>query len=304
MNVTVRQFTGCILGLATGDALGAPYEGGFVEQLVWWFIRRTPDGSLRWTDDTQMTLDLAESLLNEGGLNPDALAKRFAASYRWSRGYGPAAAKILKRIRRGEPWQQAAVAIYKDGSFGNGAAMRAPVLALWFPHDREKIMAAARTSASVTHAHPLGIEGAILIAVSAQALLEGQTKMQVLDTVEPIASSEPYAKRLKTIRTWLESEQMPSPSEVARVLGNKITAPASCPTAVYIALRHLNAPFETMMDFIRACRGDVDTIAAMAGALWGIVNGPDRLPSVRLEDHDRLQNVALQLYQRYIGSST
>lgn len=300
MNLTADQFTGCMLGLATGDALGAPYEGGPLERLIWWFIGRTSDRFLRWTDDTQMALDLAESLLVEDGIRPEALAKRFASSYRWSRGYGPGAARVLKRIRRGEPWQQASKAVYAEGSYGNGAAMRAPILALFFAGDRDGLIAAARNSASVTHAHTLGIEGAVLIALAAHALLERRPAAQVLDIVQTDCSAPQLSERMKTVRAWIESEEMPSPREVATKLGNGITAPTSCPTAIYVALRHIKMPFEAMMKFIIASRGDVDTIGAMAGALWGIFNGAERLPQVRLEDRELLVDVATRMFRRHL----
>jgi poly(ADP-ribose) glycohydrolase ARH3 len=54
-----------------------------------------------------MTIDVIESLLACGRVDQDDLARRFAKSYRWSRGYGPGAAKVLRRIRRGQPWQEA-----------------------------------------------------------------------------------------------------------------------------------------------------------------------------------------------------
>ena len=54
-----------------------------------------------------------------------------------------------------------------------------------------------------------------------------------------------------------------------------------------------------MMNFIISCRGDVDTIGAMAGALWGIANGAQRLPSVRLEARDRLVDVATRMFQQH-----
>jgi poly(ADP-ribose) glycohydrolase ARH3 len=269
-----------------------------VEQLVWWFIGRTTDGCHRWTDDTQMALDLAESLLAEGMVRPDALAKRFASSYRWSRGYGPGAARVLKRIRRGEPWEQASKAVYVEGSYGNGAAMRAPVLALFYARDRAGLLAAAHSSAQVTHGHPLGIEGAVLITLAAHGLLMGHSTSQVLDVVQVQCATPQFSERLKTVRAWLESEATPSPREVATKLGNGITATTSCPTAFYIALRHLKTSFEAMIKFIIACRGDVDTIGAMAGALWGIVNGAERLPQVRLEARDRVTEVASRLFQR------
>lgn len=303
MNFTADQFAGCMLGLATGDALGAPHEGGLLERLVWWFIGRTSDGCLRWTDDTQMALDLAESLLGEDGVRPEALATRFASSYRWSRGYGAGAARVLKRIRRGEPWQQASRAVYAEGSYGNGAAMRAPVLALFYARDRDGLIAAARCSARVTHAHPLGVEGAVLIALAAHALLEGRPAAQVLDIVRTECSAPQLSERMKTVRAWIESEEMPRPKEVATTLGNGITAPTSCPTALYVALRHLKTSFEAMMEFIIACRGDVDTIGAMAGALWGIANGAERLPQVRLEARDVLVDVATRLFRRHLQSA-
>ena len=53
------------------------------------------------------------------------------------------------------------------------------------------------------------------------------------------------------------------------------------------------------MQFIIACRGDVDTISAMAGALWGIVNGAERLPQVRLEERDLLVDVATRMFGRH-----
>lgn len=299
MHGTLDSFVGCMLGLATGDALGAPHEGGPLERLLWRMIGRTSDGCLRWTDDTQMALDLAESLLKEGGVRPEALATQFAASYRWSRGYGPGAAKVLKRIRRGEPWESASTSVYAGGSYGNGAAMRAPVLALFFPSDRHALVDAARSSARVTHAHPLGIEGAVLIALAAHALLEGRSPSQVLELVRAECATPKFAERLKTVALWIESGNAPVPREVAITLGNGITAPSSCPTALHIALRHLQAPFETMMQFIIACRGDVDTIGAMAGALWGIVNGPSRLPPIRLEARDTITDVATRIFQRH-----
>jgi poly(ADP-ribose) glycohydrolase ARH3 len=303
MDLTADQFAGCMLGLATGDALGAPFEGGPIERLVWRVIGRTSDRSLRWTDDTQMALDLAESLLKEDGVCPDALAKQFATSYRWSRGYGRGTARVLKRIRRGEPWQEASKAVYPEGSYGNGAAMRAPVLALFFARNREELVAATRSSSRVTHAHPLGVEGAVLIALAAHALLEGRTA-ELLDIVQTECSAPELSERLKLVRSWIESEEAPGPRDVARKLGNGITAPTSCPTALYVALRHMNNSFYAMMEFIIACRGDVDTIGAMAGALWGIANGAERLPQVHFEARDALTDVAMGMFQRRLRSAT
>lgn len=302
--VTADRFAGCLLGLATGDALGAPHEGGVLERLVWRLIGRTRDGHIRWTDDTQMALDLARSLLDKDGVDAPVIARRFASSYRWSRGYGPGAARVLKRIRRGEDWETASKVSYPEGSYGNGAAMRAPVLALFFPSDREALVNAARCSARVTHAHPLGIEGAILIGLTAQALLQGEAQGKVLGIAREECAAHEIVDRLNVAASWIETDASPDPREVSTTLGNGMTAPTSCPTALYIALRHLDRSFEEMMRFTIECGGDVDTIGSMAGALWGIANGASRLPPARLEARDTIETVASKLFDRYLSIGT
>ena len=95
------KFIGTFIGLSLGDALGAPYEGGFIERFLWKFFAKTPTGKMRWTDDTQMSIDLAESILEKNTVDQNHLALKFASSYKWSRGYGPAASKVLKSINKG-----------------------------------------------------------------------------------------------------------------------------------------------------------------------------------------------------------
>ena len=69
-NESIERFQGSILGLALGDALGAPLEGGLIERFTWQCISVGTRTKLRWTDDTQMSLDTAESLLANGSLDP------------------------------------------------------------------------------------------------------------------------------------------------------------------------------------------------------------------------------------------
>lgn len=294
------QYAGCLLGLALGDALGAPHEGGPLERALWRLLGTTRAGEARYTDDTQMSLDLAESLLEHGGVDADALALRFAASYRWSRGYGPAAARLLRRIRKGTPWRQANRSVYPDGSLGNGGAMRAPVLGLYFHGQPARLFDAARRTAEITHAHPLGIEGAQIVAAATAAALATRDWRPVLDAAAGVAASAEFAGRLAVARDWLAAGETPPPAEVRKRLGSGITAPQSCVTAVYLGLRFGDLPFDELLAFVAACRGDVDTIGAMAGALWGARNGAARLPApalARLEGRARIEAVALRLHE-------
>jgi poly(ADP-ribose) glycohydrolase ARH3 len=296
------RYSGCMLGLALGDACGAPFEGGPVERLLWQLIGSTTKGDMRWTDDTQMSLDLAESLIDKGVLDPDDVARRFAGSYRWSRGYGPGAAKLLKRIRRGQPWQHANRAIFPAGSFGNGGAMRAPVIGLLHAWQPDKLADAARLSASITHAHPLGMEGAVLIATATALALGGQASTVILQGAAGACSLEPFTARLAVAGAALRADAALSPAEVRRQLGNGIAAAESCVTALYLALRFRDRPFADLLAFVAACGGDADTISAMAGAIWGAANGAMALPPpllARLEQADRVRAAADSMHTMY-----
>ena len=299
--VTLDRFQGCLLGLALGDALGAPHEGGLLERALWRLIGRTRQGERRWTDDTQMSIDLAESLLENEGLDPDDAARRFASSYRWSRGYGPAAAKLLKRIARGADWRDSNRAVYPEGSFGNGGAMRAPVIGLFYSSRPGELVEAARLSASITHAHPLGIEGAVLIATATASVLRDRASLDLLQEVTAVCTLTPFRSRLQLAEGWLKSGTDIPVKDVRRQLGNRISASESCVTALYCALRFRDGSFDRMQQFVASCRGDVDTIGAMAGAVWGAANGITRLPAEglgKLEQRSRLTELASALYGR------
>ncbi|MBF2053496.1 MAG: ADP-ribosylglycohydrolase family protein [Candidatus Sericytochromatia bacterium] len=296
-----NAYRGCLLGLALGDAAGAPYEGGPLERALWGLLGHTRTGKHRWTDDTQMTLDLGESLLVCQGLNPDHLAEAFARSYRWHRGYGPGMARLLKRIRRGESWQQANRAVYPDGSFGNGAAMRAPVLALFYFSQPAELLAAARQSAEITHAHPLGVAGAVLLASATAALLRGSSDLDFIAQAVKDAAAPVFETQWQEIQGWQAAGHLPEARELARSLGNGMTAASSCMTALYLAWRFRALPFEDLLHFARRLGGDVDTLCAMSGALWGAANGAEALPQERLqrlEQLERLQALADALYQQ------
>lgn len=299
MNLTLDQFVGCMVGLATGDALGAPYEGGPVERLVWRLLGKASGGCMRWTDDTQMTLDLANSLLSYSRVCQNDLASRFASSYRWSRGYGPGTARVLKQIRRGTSWEIASKAVYPEGSYGNGAAMRSAVLALFFANDEKRMLQSVRETSVVTHSHPIGIDAATMISLATSFLLHRIEPRELYARLIANASTSEIRDRLVLAASWYDSNACPTAREVVSRLGNGVSAQTSCPTAIYIAIRHLNQSFESMIAFAIACRGDVDTIGAMAGALWGASEGASKLPAIMLESHDEIVDIATRLFHRY-----
>ena len=305
-----QRTTGSLLALALGDAMGAPYEGGWPERLLWRALGRTRQGLRRTTDDTQMNKDVAQSMLACYGLQPDDAAARFAASYRWSRGYGPGAARVLKHIAKGEPWQQARLRVYALGSWGNGGAMRAPVVALWVQSqlqgDCALSVSLAREQASITHAHPLAQDGAALIAAAVHTAWEMQATSLPADlwfqkVVQHANVTNPnrWASRMAQAVHWLQPPAAaPGPREVAAQLGNGISALDSCVTSLYLAARFIRSDFQQLLEFVQRMGGDADTIAAMAGSIYGATRGEASLPAdvlATLEDRADLRQLALQL---------
>ncbi len=98
-----ERFAGCLLGLAVGDALGAPFEGlpadaiargyGSADEL----IENPPPGELWYTDDTQMAIGVAETLVQCHGVDEEELCRRFADNYEPRRGYGHGAGWCWRR---------------------------------------------------------------------------------------------------------------------------------------------------------------------------------------------------------------
>jgi poly(ADP-ribose) glycohydrolase ARH3 len=294
-----NRFIGCFLGLALGDALGAPHEGGPVEKLAWRLICLPHGDLLRWTDDTQMSMGLAESLVEKGGLDCGHLAGVWARGLEVLRGYGPSTRRILAAVRAGRPWQEAGREIFPQGSFGNGAAMRSAPIGLFYHDDPKALEDAASRSAAITHAHPLGIEGSALMArAAALALAPDWEPKRFLESLLAGARAEEYRGRLRQAQAWLG--EAPSASEVRRVLGSSVRAHESAVTAVHVFCRH-PGDFGAMTEYSLSLGGDTDTILSMAGGLFGAKNGPGALPAdllARLEARAELERLARELCAR------
>src|SRR5262249_14172510 len=69
---SLEQFTGCLLGLAVGDGIGAPFEGLAADSIFWGYgsltelVANRENETLHYTDDTEMMIGVAETLLEDG----------------------------------------------------------------------------------------------------------------------------------------------------------------------------------------------------------------------------------------------
>lgn len=230
-----------------------------------------------------MTLDLVASLVACERLDKTDLAKRLAASYQRRLRYDPGLAKVLLRIREGDRWETATRSAEREGARGNGAAVRAAAIGLWCAVDRDDLEQRARASAVVTHAHPLAQEGAVLIARAVSEGVRGGRTSEILGGVLVSVRHDLHLGQLARVGEMLDGNSKGSVASRARRLGTSRGALESCSTALFIALAHLDDPFDALIETAVSAGGHVDAIAAMAGAVWGAANGVSALSEDLLE---------------------
>jgi len=190
----VDRYRGAMLGLAIGDALGAPVEGlkaGHIRQL-YTEIDDYPDPLVAWgkkprrwrmkglyTDDAQQALALADSLVKCRGINPDHFGKILADMARAETGGGFGAHRGT-----GKNFRQSVRAVMEKAketgtpSAGIGALMRVAPVGLFFANDREALVRASIEQGLVTHLdpRPLVLAAAVAFAVARSAKGEWEGK--------------------------------------------------------------------------------------------------------------------------------
>lgn len=276
------KFIGALLGTAVGDALGAPVEG-------WRFTEvqsldragvRWPMRSGRYTDDTEMMIGVAESLISRKGFDGADMARTFIRNYDPARGYGPGTKAALQRLRAGAHWSEASKGLFGGaGSWGNGAAMRIAPVGLFYYDDVDTLRMIAEHASQITHAHELGREGAVLQAIAVAFAVRGERR-GLLDALKGFAHQEEYRVKLQKLEALLEAESS-TEEEIITELGVGEAAFESVPTAIYAFLRF--ASFEASVTYAVSLGGDSDTIGAMTGALSGAYYGGEAIPAEWLE---------------------
>lgn len=306
------RFTGCLLGLAVADALGAPYEGLTGPDIYFRFgspasIVTNPSGdTLYYTDDTEMMIGVAETLAECGSVDEPRLVRAFAENYHPERGYGQGARKIIERMVRGKDYRKLAETIFPGGSFGNGAAMRVAPVGLLFAGSDDAVWDQARLSALPTHTHPVGIEGAQLLALAVSLVARSEVFNRKLfyRTLLARATTEEF-------RWALEIAAKLKPGDPVSGLGSTLHAHRSVVTSIAC---FANSPgdFECAIGLAISLGDDTDTVAAMTGSLVGAFAGLKAVPEgllSKLEDgpakgRSHISALALKLLERHTAESS
>lgn len=297
-NLDLDRLEGLFLGLAIGDALGNTSESmkpsdrhaQFGEIRDYQYNRHAHSAVGLPSDDTQMTYWAIESMLEEGGFNPEAVSLAFTREQIF--GIGTNVRAFLARAKSGEgTWHS-----WGPKSAGNGALMRiAPAL---LPHLREPsadLWIDAALLGMLTHNDSASNASCVAFVGLLWDLL-GMTNLpepswwtrRFVEIARELETHGRYEVRFgphKGQRTSLCSfiEEVLPRTEGRNVLdacydwGSGAFLLETVPSVLCILERHGHDPEEAVVRAVNDTR-DNDTIAAIVGAAVGALHGRARLP--------------------------
>lgn len=218
-----------MLGAICGDIIGSVFEHNNYKAKDFELF----DMNSRFTDDTVLTVAVADSLLR--GETYMSSVRKYYHLYPYA-GYG-GTFQIWARSDEQRGYD----------SFGNGSAMRVSPVG-WAFNTLEEVLLQAEATAIITHSHPEGIKGAKAVAGAIFIARNGGSKAEIKQFAETLHYDLNF--RLDDIRETYQFD-------------------VSCQGSVPQAL----AAFIESEDFEDAIRnaisigGDSDTIACIAGSI-------------------------------------
>jgi ADP-ribosyl-[dinitrogen reductase] hydrolase len=286
---------GAIVGVAIGDALGMPVESLKPKTIKKYFKRietyRTPNPKTKcfhklkrgqWTDDTQLTLAIGESIADKKSIDYEDIADKHVDMFlNGKRGWGGATKNGIRKILNGGNW-------WNSGDLnaaGNGPPMKiAPIGVLYGLKIINKIeMITACTNISkMTHGDPRAIVGAILQCMLIRAALIGGTAslkgemISLQDNAEYLEdnfSDECLSRKFHNI---IYIPRM-SNKKIRDFFGVGPFINESLPFAYAMVYKYINNPGKCL-EYIVNQGGDADTTGAIAGSLLGAAHGYSKFP--------------------------
>lgn len=230
------------------------------------------------------------SLVERGGLDPEDYAHRIARIFVEGRivGRGRTTTEAAMRLARGVAWQESGT---PAPAAGNGSAMRAGPIGLFYWNRRDERIRSARDQGRITHADPRCSAGAVTIA-GAVALALRPEPVEASEYLGELAAQAEqvdggFAAHVRELAGWIDLDPDEAAPRIAIAgVSNSEADPwdGISPFVVASVLWSLYAFLRSPDDYWEAVRlaigvgGDVDTTAAMTGAISGARLGIDAVP--------------------------
>jgi ADP-ribosylglycohydrolase len=289
--------TGAILGLALGDALGAPFEfqrAASIPSPLPAFERQwigLPPGTT--TDDTAFARNLWRSLTErDGELDLDDVLRRHL---RWLAGNPPdvgnQTALALREAAKGTP--EAARAVFErrgpEVSAGNGSVMYCAPLGVARAAEPERLEDEAPALSALTHWDGRCRTACLAVTLSSAALVRGDDHERAVSEALAAVHEREGGEEL---------EYLVGEAGRSRPIDGPDMGFALFTAGIALQVVGEGLGFEEGLRHVVALGGDTDSNAAVAGALLGARHGRAALPGDwldKLEDRDRIAFEARQL---------
>jgi ADP-ribosylglycohydrolase len=278
---------GCLVGLAIGDALGAPVEGwpaaeisekhGWVDD----FLTEQPVG----TDDTEYAMLTAKLLMKYGEklTSQDVMREWQALIHNgvlYGGGFSEAAAIRNLKLGFAAPMSGS----HNPEMWSDGTAMRVAPIGLFCAGDPEKAARLAAIDGEISHARD-GIYSAQAVAASVAAAMVNSDIDAILQAGLNAIPQDSWTYRIID-RALDMAAGFTSLSEAALSLHDKISIHAYYwvdvgPEAVALAFGSLAAAKGRYSESVICsvnCGRDADTIAAISGGIAGALHGFSAIP--------------------------
>lgn len=238
-------------GAIAGDIIGSVYEFDNIKTTDFPLFTNESD----YTDDTIMTVAVADWLLNGGDLAK--VMQRYGREYPYpTGGYG---GRFSGWLREKDPLPY--------NSWGNGSAMRVSAVG-WMFDSLEKTLEVAKETAVVTHNHPEGIKGAQATAAAIYLARTGKSKQDIKQYIE-MAFSYDLGRTCDEIRPFYRFNE---------------SCQGTVPEAIIAFLD--SSDFENAIRLAVSLGGDSDTLACITGgiaeAFYGIPKDIEKQVSDKL----------------------
>lgn len=306
----VERFRGCLLGLATGDALGTTLEfkpfGSFnqIQAMVGGGPFNLVPG--QWTDDTSMALCLAESLIECQDFDPKDQMKRYLKwhreGYLSSTGFcfdiGNTIKSALMRFEKsGDPYSGSD----DPRTAGNGSIMRLAPVPMFYATDAQMAIEKSKDSSLTTHGAIQAVDACRYFGSLMVGALNGTPKEVLLSRL--FCPIEGY---------WDAAPLTPEINDIAFGSYKRRQPPQIRGTGYVVqSLEAALWAFYNSNTFHEGCLAavnlgdDADTTGAVYGQLAGAYYGENEIPESwrsKLAFRDLIISYAEQLYLHSTGS--
>lgn len=303
MKKKVNNMHAVLLGTAIGDSLGVPFEKREPNDpfLLAWdgktFLGSEYHGlkSAQYSDDTQFSLAVAQSLVDNNGFNPDDLSKRYIELFisNTIRGYGRTTKLAIDRLIAGTHWSESGVV----DSYGNGTAMRASPFGVYYRHDLRTLVDVVKIDSAITHASHEAEAGALAVAVGTYLICNDYADADLIPTIVNYLPDSSVREKLISLKSLLSNDIMHQ--EALQFLGSKADVRDTVPAVFYCYLKFNS--FQCGVEAAIRAAFDADTTGAITGALYGAKLGIPGIPEFYIENIENRDNLILldqQLFDR------